>query len=720
MGRNTSCIVLVGLPMLSFSKLSLGHQDYFMNLTTGAEDYHINNGGEPGGRFLDTEGARLLGLSGIINREQLTLLFQGYDPTTGQPLVQNAGKEKRFSALDITLSPGKHYSVYISLLPPHEQKIGLDCFSRAHEETIKDIEEKVCFSRCGKGGCKLVPAKVIAASFEHSTSRALDPHFHIHTLLINVAFRPDGTTGSLDTRRFYDSDFKKAYGAFFRNALKNELRQHLGIDAKCRGFHLELPGISQEVCRHFSKRRREIEDYMNQRGLSSGKAAAYATLQTRQKKTGIPSRQELYRQWQQEAAQFRLTPEQVKKQLYQIKPQKDISKIPPLIDKAIDNVLEKRSCFNRDRLYREAFKTCSQHDVKSQTITTAVDHKLQHSTRVIKTNKSDQAPRYTTEKVQKRNIELAKDVNRMLSKPAHSINQSKTRPVFQQYQKPVEQTIDFGFSIGLGGLVSGKSKKVSSKITDAVIKRHQKPRSAIAEEIRHHLHQIRRQYMKQQTRQLDRAQNKKDAKLTVDQQQTNKIRELTADRSRISILRKGEYDSDRVLRVAREVWEKSGYTVMATSLSKSRVAHIEKETGIESMTLKTLFLKMNPTLKFQLSHHKRQLIRAGKHWKTYGLQKLKVSKNCVLIVDNADSLSFDQMRELINEVDKQGGKLVLVQGQSLERARNSAFHAVLSQLEQRDSPKPLKQITEHSPPKTTEPTPPQPERNHEINKEISL
>jgi hypothetical protein len=112
------------------------------------------------------------------------------------------------------------------------------------------------------------------------------------------------------------------------------------------------------------------------------------------------------------------------------------------------------------------------------------------------------------------------------------------------------------------------------------------------------------------------------------------------------------------------------------------------------VTLSTLFAKMNPQLGFRLRHHLRQVKRMLRHWKTYRLEKLKIKKKTVLIVDNAETLSIDQMKKLVQKVNRQGGKLVLVQGQSASRSQNTAFHAVASQLAER------------------QPTPASPKRRH--------
>lgn len=716
MGREKLTLAAISLIMLSLASLKLGHLDYYLRLTTGAEDYYTGRGAEPDGVFLDTAGAKLLGLSGPVSRESLTLLFRGYSPT-GQRLVQNADKKNHCGATDICLSGGKDYSLLIPFLSPDERPIGLQCLHNAIQETIQYIEQTACFSRRGQGGNKWVPANVVAAYFEHCTSRAMDPHWHGHILLFTACVRADGTSGALHTKPFFNGDFKKAYGAFFRHALKNQLRQHLGIDAQCRGCHLVIPGFSEEARRHFSKRSFDIKDYMQKRGLTGGTAAAYATLGTRQDKGSDPPHSQLFQFWTKEAEPFGLTPKSIKKLLHQVTPEKNLPEIPSLIDTAIDNVLKNKTCFNKDMLYAEAFKTCSQCDISPKKITAAVDHKLRHSTRLIKLDKSKSKPRYTTQQARSRNNVLAKEVENILSKPAPSLKQRKAQPVFDQYQKPVEQACDIRLQKPLESMMTSKLKQISSKTINAVINRHRKKRSALVEEARHHIRQLRRQFMKQKTIKIDRSENKRYAKQTVDESQSKEIHDLTSDRSRIAVLRKGQYDSDFVLRVSREAWEKAGYTVVGTSLSKARVGHMEKTLGVESMTLRTLFLKMNPTVKFRLSHHKRQLMRAAKHWKTYGLEKLRINKKCVLIVDNADSLSMEQMRLLIHQVDRQGGKLVLVQGQSNTRMMNSAFHAVATQLEQRETQP--QQQPQRTPTPESSPQPLRAQNTHQISKEIS-
>ena len=51
----------------------------------------------------------------------------------------------------------------------------------------------------------------VFATFQHRTSRAQDPQLHTHAVLVNLALRKDGTTGSLLSRPFFDQ--KLALGA---------------------------------------------------------------------------------------------------------------------------------------------------------------------------------------------------------------------------------------------------------------------------------------------------------------------------------------------------------------------------------------------------------------------------------------------------------------------------------------------------------------------------
>jgi conjugative relaxase-like TrwC/TraI family protein len=174
--------------MLSIKALKPGNERYY--LTLALEDYY-RQGGEPPGFWVGT-GATILGLEGEVTNDQLSKLFQGYSPDClMSPLVQNAGQIDRQSGWDLTFSVPKTVSV---LWSTGSEKIRTEIEAaqkNALQRTVDYMEQHLAHSRVGKAGYDQVPARIVIAAFPHSTSRALDPHCHFHSLILNVGVGPD-------------------------------------------------------------------------------------------------------------------------------------------------------------------------------------------------------------------------------------------------------------------------------------------------------------------------------------------------------------------------------------------------------------------------------------------------------------------------------------------------------------------------------------------------
>lgn len=78
------------------------------------------------------------------------------------------------------------------------------------------------------------------------------------------------------------------------------------------------------------------------------------------------------------------------------------------------------------------------------------------------------------------------------------------------------------------------------------------------------------------------------------------------------------------------------------------------------MTFPTLQLKMHPTAAFRLLHHGRQFIRAAQKRRTYRLKPLRIDANTILVVRDADRLALHELSLLLRDVNRQGGRLVLL------------------------------------------------------------
>jgi len=80
--------------MLSIGAMKGGQQNYYLSLAR--EDYYLN-GGEPPGLW-HGQGASELGLSGTVDGEALSRLFEGLHPTKERSLIQQQRSPRVFCA----------------------------------------------------------------------------------------------------------------------------------------------------------------------------------------------------------------------------------------------------------------------------------------------------------------------------------------------------------------------------------------------------------------------------------------------------------------------------------------------------------------------------------------------------------------------------------------------------------------------------------------------
>jgi len=642
-------ILILIISMLSIGKLASGQEGYYLNLA--AEDYYVG-GGEPEGTWLSTTGARALGLTGTVSKDDLHALFHGY-ARDGTPLVQNAGREGRRPGHDLTLSAPKSLSVYWAIAPSDARHVIQECQLQAVTEALQHIEREVAFSRRGKAGSDMVRAGIVVAAFEHGTSRALDCQLHTHALVLNIATRQDGTTGSLESKPLYDH--KMIAGAVYRAHLAHLLQERLGLRIVRHGTTFEIADVPKDLCDHFSKRRHQIEMKLGEKGLETAAAAAVAALDTRQAKAAVPPRRELFAQWQQIGAQFGFTPERAHGLLYQARPGHSQEHAPRIIDEAIDSASARSASFDRNTILRQALHAAVEYGLHPTLVCKTLDSRLRERPDISKIADTDHNPRFTTTEAISLHKSIVQSVERMRS---------------------------------------ATSRPVPSKVVDSVISHHSKPRDPLMEEVKHHISQIARAATKKDTRPVDRERIARQAKLTLGDNHIAAIRDVIGNNTRIKTLpRLSVDDHGLVLTCARQIWQKVGYRVIGTSLSRAATTRLEQETGIESMTLKRLELRMHPTPAFQLRHHARQMFRAAQHKPTYALDRLKIDKKTVLVIDAADSLTSRQMASLIRSVEKQGGQLLLVHGPGgyHQGPSHTPFHSVCRQLNEFKSATPSRQ-----------------------------
>ena len=140
-------------------------------------------------------GAARLGLAGIVTKDDFLALCENKHPGSGKRLTQRRNNIRRSDLedgemanrrvfYDFTFSPPK--SVSIAALVADDHRI-----APAHAEAVKValLElERFASTRVREGGqnSDRLTKNIVAALFEHNTSRALDPHLHTHCVIFNA------------------------------------------------------------------------------------------------------------------------------------------------------------------------------------------------------------------------------------------------------------------------------------------------------------------------------------------------------------------------------------------------------------------------------------------------------------------------------------------------------------------------------------------------------
>ena len=296
--------------MMSFKSISSSSQaaTYYESLAT--EDYY-ELGGEPAGYWLG-QLQSAMHLNGEVQVGELGKMLQGYHPTTGEALASNAGTNHKHG-WDMTFSAPKSVSTAWALADADTKASIRNAQKKAVEAGVRFLE-KYAFNSRDHGELSGSIHEVIAAAYEHSTSRMQDPQLHTHVLVANLNLRADGSVCAID----FDSRWKLATGAVYRAQLAYELQQ-LGFQIKQEmNKSFSIDGIPKNLCDSFSKRRTAILEQAEKHGVTSAQGMQIATFATRENKTGEISRSELFQKWKSEAIALGYQPDLIQQcQIYQ-------------------------------------------------------------------------------------------------------------------------------------------------------------------------------------------------------------------------------------------------------------------------------------------------------------------------------------------------------------------------------------------------------------------
>lgn len=209
------------------------------------------------------EGARRLGLEGGVGEAAFLALCDGRNPATGATLTlrrnttrQSDGVEKvnRRVFYDFVYRPPKS----VSLLALMEDPRIVDLHRKAVRASLAVLESYAGTRVRRDGACEdRRTGNVVAALFEHDTSREQDPLLHTHAILFNATWdNVESRWKALQTRDMFRV---LAYAnAVYDTEITRELVR-LGYSIQPVGRSWEIAGVSRAMIQTLSKRRSQIE-----------------------------------------------------------------------------------------------------------------------------------------------------------------------------------------------------------------------------------------------------------------------------------------------------------------------------------------------------------------------------------------------------------------------------------------------------------------------------
>ncbi len=289
---------------------------------------YLDEPDEEPGRWRGGEAAAL-GLAGTVDTDQLEALLRGHDPATddqlGSALVDrfkaDGTRIKAVAGYDATFSAPKSLSIWWALtgdpglLEAHDVAVGA---------VLDHLERRGSTTRIRRNGSRAFvdTGGLTMATFRQSTSREDDPQIHTHVVISTKVRAADGRWYALDAR--YLKRKQRALGGLYQSVLRAELAHRYGIGwGPMAHGQAELAAMPAELLDTFSKRARQVEDYLEIKLMGFRETegrdptrweraaiAREAAADSRRDKTGA-SVTDLRQTWRDEAAAVGWTPERL-------------------------------------------------------------------------------------------------------------------------------------------------------------------------------------------------------------------------------------------------------------------------------------------------------------------------------------------------------------------------------------------------------------------------
>lgn len=643
--------------MVLIEKITINGVDYYIEHQ--AEDYYVNGGERPG--HYCGEGAEALGLSGKVESQVFHNLSRGFSPDGLHQLRQQqrytsvhagCGKIRQVQAgWDVLFPLDKSISAAWAVC--EEKRLGIDqAHLAATHAALKYLEDNAAYTRRGHGGTRRERVKLIIMVFPHFTARPTaddlppNPHVHNHSVIMNCGLRSDGTFGSLDSRPLYEH--QAAANAVFNATLAQGLGL-MGFTCRLEGHAVKIEGIPDSLCSHWSQRNHIITERMDELGQNTPAQAKAIAHATRLAKGHVPPLGQLLDFWQTEATSLGITP-QTFEELTHTKAQPAPGRsIEQIMESAADTLAATKDTFTAKDAIRHTLNASINSGVDPDTTIKATQERLRLGRPFVH--------------VRQERTDAGSEHANTGPKQAHSRQRrAKARPeqaeAEPQYttSRAKQRMFDIAERVGRLGLVP--KFVLSDNAVKRAVSTYSQPRNPYLQEVKHHLSQLAKAALSRKTSRINRPLVRKQAAQTLDSEGRELVRKLTTRPGRIVAFTHA-YTGQRELaiRVATAAWHRAGYKVIGCTPYRRAM---EENTGSPAVTHRKMQMLLHPTISSQIRHHARQLVRAARKRPTYRLDSLRIDRSTVLVVDRADLLNLEELQQLTRDVERHGGKLVLL------------------------------------------------------------
>ncbi|WP_084247767.1 MobF family relaxase [Mycobacterium avium] len=204
--------------------------------------------------------------------------------------VGRAFREGSVHGFDLTFCAPKSMSLLRALGDDVTDKAVADAHAHAMREAMTYLAAHAGYTRVhnprtGRKDLVRLPG-IVAAAFQHETSRAGDPHLHTHVIVPNRQARADGRLVSLDgTSLFHEA---RAAGMIYQATLRAELSTSLGVEwgriDPDTGM-AEVAGVDRSTIRAWSQRSSQLREWARGNLVLADEQPSAAQLGVAQKAT---------------------------------------------------------------------------------------------------------------------------------------------------------------------------------------------------------------------------------------------------------------------------------------------------------------------------------------------------------------------------------------------------------------------------------------------------